>query len=431
MNILVIGNGFDLAHGLPTKYTDFLEFVKVIKQIIDVKKQKEIDWGDVHAEIKILIEKNLGNVRNNLHSQSPMWRELLDENVWIDYFLQCDMHGKENWIDFESEIKEVIKSLDNAMGENGLYQEVQVLSNQFFNDKYTNNIAAYYNAASRSEQIEVEKPRITFKELRDILICHLNKLIKAFEIYLTEYVEEIDYETISPDIEKIVIQRGIDINCEERNIITKVVSFNYSNTYEKKYLSKQTGLIDDNIHYIHGKADCTNTVDTNNMILGIDEYYKDARKNENVEFIAFKKFYQRIYKGTGSKYREWIDDIVAINSDYLEKINTYKEELKINRGMGYGGYDSKTKLKELVKNPPRHNLYIFGHSLDITDKDILKDLILNDNVYTTVFYCNKDALGQQIANLVQVIGQEELIRRTGGSRKTIEFKLQKNMEVRN
>ena len=29
MNILVIGNGFDLAHGLPTKYTDFLEFVSV------------------------------------------------------------------------------------------------------------------------------------------------------------------------------------------------------------------------------------------------------------------------------------------------------------------------------------------------------------------------------------------------------------------
>lgn len=25
MNILVLGNGFDLAHGLPTKYADFLE----------------------------------------------------------------------------------------------------------------------------------------------------------------------------------------------------------------------------------------------------------------------------------------------------------------------------------------------------------------------------------------------------------------------
>lgn len=28
-NILVIGNGFDLAHGLPTTYNDFFEFAEV------------------------------------------------------------------------------------------------------------------------------------------------------------------------------------------------------------------------------------------------------------------------------------------------------------------------------------------------------------------------------------------------------------------
>lgn len=33
MNILVLGNGFDLALGLPTKYTDFLEFVNVIEEL--------------------------------------------------------------------------------------------------------------------------------------------------------------------------------------------------------------------------------------------------------------------------------------------------------------------------------------------------------------------------------------------------------------
>lgn len=27
-NILVIGNGFDIAHGLPTAYEDFLKFVQ-------------------------------------------------------------------------------------------------------------------------------------------------------------------------------------------------------------------------------------------------------------------------------------------------------------------------------------------------------------------------------------------------------------------
>ena len=35
MNILVIGNGFDLAHGLPTKYTHFLDWVRSILKIGD------------------------------------------------------------------------------------------------------------------------------------------------------------------------------------------------------------------------------------------------------------------------------------------------------------------------------------------------------------------------------------------------------------
>ena len=145
--------------------------------------------------------------------------------------------------------------------------------------------------------------------------------------------------------------------------------------------------------------------------------------------VAFKKFYQRIYKETGNKYKEWVDKIIRINADYLESVNKYKEELKENRGMGDVGYASKTKLNELKKNPPRHNLYIFGHSLDITDADILKDLILRDNVHTTVFYVNKKVFGEQITNLVKVIGQEELIKRTGGSVKTIEFKEQAKMKI--
>ena len=37
-------------------------------------------------------------------------------------------------------------------------------------------------------------------------------------------------------------------------------------------------------------------------------------------------------------------------------------------------------------------------------------------------------MGQQIANLVKVIGQDELIRRTGGSTRTIEFKEQQKMK---
>ena len=35
MNILVIGNGFDLAHGLPTTYGDFLKYVAAFNRVKD------------------------------------------------------------------------------------------------------------------------------------------------------------------------------------------------------------------------------------------------------------------------------------------------------------------------------------------------------------------------------------------------------------
>lgn len=73
MNILVIGNGFDLAHGLPTKYSDFLEFLKVIIKICDGEEVGDFDWGNINTHVKELMKKNLGNVRDNLYSRCEMW----------------------------------------------------------------------------------------------------------------------------------------------------------------------------------------------------------------------------------------------------------------------------------------------------------------------------------------------------------------------
>lgn len=39
MNILIVGNGFDLAHGLPTKYADFLKFIDFFTSIRHKKVQ--------------------------------------------------------------------------------------------------------------------------------------------------------------------------------------------------------------------------------------------------------------------------------------------------------------------------------------------------------------------------------------------------------
>ena len=58
MNILVIGNGFDLAHGLPTGYTDFLAFCRMIKEVYSVEQNGNADdiWDELGIDLKS--EKN-------------------------------------------------------------------------------------------------------------------------------------------------------------------------------------------------------------------------------------------------------------------------------------------------------------------------------------------------------------------------------------
>ena len=433
MNILLIGNGFDLAHGLPTKYTDFLEFVKMIKII----KEKNIfndgfaisdagcnvDNGKLHQDIRLTILNKAND--NKLEGDSKELIDCINHNIWIEYFLQCDSFLKENWIDFESEISRIIKIIDNDIHKNGgLDTVVRNISEDFFANYFLDNLderiqmkdeaafikyaglpvgeqSKYIEQYRQDNPVEPLKEEITYGNLISILEDDLNKLTRALEIYICEYVEKIDIIEKSPDIDK-----------EE---IDFILSFNYTHIFSKLYSvsSQSKKEVADPFDYLHGEAKINNTVETNNMVLGIDEYLPKKRRNRETEFIAFKKFYQRIYKQTGSEYKRWVEIIKNKMQEIDDKIkNQYPVQIPYNK----------------IPNKCRNQLFIFGHSLDITDKDILREMILNDNVYTTIYYPDKKELGRKIANLVKVIGQDELIRRTGGNTKTIKFVPQKPME---
>lgn len=50
MNILVIGNGFDLAHELPTKYVDFLEWIKAEYALYSNLREETLDLPECHID---------------------------------------------------------------------------------------------------------------------------------------------------------------------------------------------------------------------------------------------------------------------------------------------------------------------------------------------------------------------------------------------
>lgn len=119
MNILVVGNGFDLAHGLPTSYRDFISFVNYVELFYgsseeDINIYKEAaDFKRLHIDIQNYLVNTL-----LINKDDKLINELINlssNNIWIKYFKKCIKKNKlkgENWIDFESEITKVVKSLE-------------------------------------------------------------------------------------------------------------------------------------------------------------------------------------------------------------------------------------------------------------------------------------------------------------------------------
>lgn len=349
MNILVIGNGFDIAHGLKTSYSDFLEFAW------DYQNAK-----DVNEELK----------------------RCISDNLWLDYFVSIyeerKVEGKDGWIDFESEICLIIEALDRAM-----LSYYGFINNPDSNGKRAVKMdkSAYEklnmvlhlgegNCFYREKSIYINH----IKQWKQILLRDLNKLTRGLEIYLCDYLEEDKLQRL-PIIEKIKADY--------------VLSFNYTRTYEKLY-SKPNG-----IDYIHGVINSESDLESNNMVLGIGEFLVDERKDNDNKFVEFKKFYQRIYKSTGSSYKKWLTEF---------------EEYKFLNGFNQNGHP----YQEL-------NIYFYGHSLDPTDGDILLDLFDSENANIYIYHHSKDALSKQIANLIRVIGEERTIELTDKSEGRIKF----------
>jgi hypothetical protein len=440
MNILVIGNGFDLAHGLKTKYTDFLDWVskrdteyeicedtdgrkKFFSAGLTEEQQRRIDDLklnlDIPDHLKISVPDYLQKIPTgeflNTEYQIQSW-ECINDNFWINYFLNCDMHGAENWIDFESEISRVISEISfsvyNRLDGNLLtsynYSGIEwEINERFYKPNIKSELENLFNRLG-VKSLNIANMGISYKELRDKLFSDLNRLTRAFEIYLLECLKTDDIRFKSPDI----------INLKYHKI-HKILSFNFTDTYHKVYGGNS------DFHFIHGKAYHNKNIEDitkpNGIILGIEEYLPEDRKNKETEFIAFKKFYQRIYKGTGNKYKEWVREI---QDDYISYIKSQVPTSNVieRQTLQYKSKENIAKVEYKTPHYTVHRLYIFGHSLDVTDSDVLRELILNDNVCTTIYYRCEEQLGQQIANLVKVIGQDELIERTSRSDGENDFK---------
>lgn len=392
MNILIIGNGFDLAHDLPTSYSDVLNFLQKIERTSTWHGTKNefinthLDKVDINSSFynyivnafDSRIETNNSNCKNSNHIIQEIY-DNLDDNIWYTYFCLLYSKGKMrgiNWIDFESEISHIIERIDRE--EENIYLPFRKIET----DK-DEKLDIFYHALPIGKFIHqtdnAHNYQPTFRNFLDKSYSDLRRLIRCIEIYLTEYVETIPITKISPDINELTVHA--------------VLNFNYTHTFTSNYFSEKNIPV----HYLHGETQ-NSTSTENNIVLGIDEYYNDTDKNYHTNYDIYKKFTQRIINETGFLYRNWCKNID----------------------------DNYQRFKGKVKDC-QSNIFIFGHSLDVTDKDILKNLIYRLSVQTTIFYHDKQQQTQQIANLVKMLGQDNFIEMINQVPPQIKFQYQKEM----
>lgn len=392
--VLILGNGFDLAHDLPTRYSDFLKFCNVIYEINKISftyiQNDRVDKiQNVLSAIEkcncfcILLKKYFvtllkhnyidinqylvtGNYKYNLsgdlfHSFDISIKKMysqLRNNIWYNYFknnyIAIELIG-DNWIDFESEISFIIQSIDKNA--NNLYTNNNFLNTINYQDK---TLMGKINGFK-----EILKPFLnkaaTLKSIRDILYDDLTDIIGALEVYLSEFVE------------KFIKPKKLDLI--DQIMPDYIINFNYTHTYQNIYGG------DVKPFHIHGELNHT----PNNMVLGIDEYWPKKERDRHTNFTIFKKFAQRIQKRTGR--------------DYFEIYNKLKQS------------DEQVKV------------YFFGHSLDVTDKDVLKMFLKDDSFNVTVYCVNEEAEGEYIANIIKIIGEKKLIYKVSQNPARLEFKL--------
>ena len=387
LNVLVVGNGFDLAHELPTKYSDFLDFITLYIAkyhrdytcwgLVDDKDNDEDKWEqrcwsfyhavlenlkfNVSAQTKQLFEKHGDDFHALLTNEASL------KNFQCNSFLRYCLHeysykqtlNKEfNWIDIEDEIQRFILALEPEIKTRSELKNISVRVRNCIN--YENVDAKLFFIPTITDAL-ISK-NIPDEYLKQAVFGCLFDELEKFNTLLRLYLQT-TMKTLNPK------KRCFLINSYETNLsqgtrrgipIEHVLSFNYTDT-AGMYVPKE------NIRFING------SLDDSKIILGIEN--PDLSKTsefckENMHL--FFKNTQRVLYNSSREYERWIAGL------------KYAKNNKIPSGV---------------------DLHIIGHSLATSDKYILVGLMMGANTVTIYYYSETDRQCK-ISNLYQLLGDE-------------------------
>lgn len=369
MNILLLGNGFDINYCLPTKYINFLHTVAYIGGL---QNDKPATVGDVFgaAELQAVDEdiarsyQKYARFYDKVNLESSVIQQLkkvASDNIWFEYLSKL-VYKDIGWIDFEKEIGSVLVafgafrkdgsirySIDGWNGDRTICKTLELFN--FFSRRCKNETYRVTDEYIITNPIVKDIKRINHEKIADYLEQKLIEFANGLKEYLRCFVDDVVL-AMSAYSEIPVISAF--------EFTDTVITFNYTKTFEHLYEPAK-------VFHIHGDVH-------SRIVLGLNPDESDKIQNIDTTFLAFKKYYQRTVYRCEEEYLSWLTE---------EK--------------QYKGTKSEDEI----------SLLVMGHSLDETDKDILIELF--DTVSSiTILYHNESSLRSLALNLVKMYGTDGL-----------------------
>lgn len=354
---LLLGNGFDLHHELPTRYKDMMD---IFIFIIEKNKTSFKSVGELLKEYVGNTDQSNDKLKHHYEVHGERLNQIsidffesilnLKDNCWYNYFRKY--YPKDLlWIDFEQKIKEALEIIKFILNETNNQLPINT---EACHDMVKDDFFDIFKIANCS----------SIDEVVDYLSIQLDVFKLAMCDYLKYFVDDVITSNLQSEALEFVKSAFLIIN------------LNYTSTFEKLYAGKG-GPYDQKTLYYHGSIE-----NKEKIILGINSNEDDEFSNgktPDVTFIPFKKYFQRILNNYDDKCLKYI------------QLKNYLDER-------YGG------------NPFYINddfeLIVVGHSLNESDADIIKKLF-DKCKSRTIYYHEKTALESYIKNLIKIFGKNE------------------------
>ncbi len=384
--LILIGNGFDLAHGLKTSYKDFIDWYwsGVLDQLKDCKDSK---WSDELCSFRtkgglLLCDvcSNI-NINNNAYNTIDYLKkkevDLEKESPLINKI--CESFETKGWADIESEYYNLlfkcgdsypatikVADLNKHMGflQGKLVDYLTDVENNNIvrNEEINKKIYAPFNGRDISQ--------VDFKLIReDIKCCCSDKGFSEVREQLNFYVNKglVDSTKHNEYIDEGLEYKKEPSSRDEYPFIFRLpnnvmlLSFNYTKTADL-YIPKNDGRF--SVNYIHGKLDNPESV-----IFGygdeLDEKYKQLQESNDNECLKNVKSIKYLESDNYRKVLQFIESApfqVCImghscgNSDrtLLNTIFEHENCISIKPYYYYKRSDGSDNYIEIVQNISRN-----------------------------------------------------------------------------